>query len=215
LKKADEQMTQENTVQKNSNMKVIALAVICVILAASLVGVIAVYVPNNSQALLTERENTIASLQTQINALEYQLSNINTTTYVTQIAYLNSQLSDLNYTLTSVYSDYVSLQKIVQLATSEVWYDNSFSQDGNATTTLGSAQVDYAGYLVVQATASANSTYAEVLYTFAGINLNFNQTVGTTGTALFPLLPGIVEVRMGNINQSSVNNVTAKITHYY
>jgi hypothetical protein len=215
LKKADEQMTQENTVQKNSNMKVIALAVICVILAASLVGVIAVYVPNNSQALLTERENTIASLQTQINALEYQLSNINTTTYVTQIAYLNSQLSDLNYTLTSVYSDYVSLQKIVQLATSEVWYDNSFSQDGNATTTLGSAQVDYAGYLVVQATASANSTYAEVLYTFAGINLNFNQTVGTTGTSLFPLLPGIVEVRMGNINQSSVNNVTAKITHYY
>jgi hypothetical protein len=215
LKKADEQMTQENTVQKNSNMKVIALAVICVILAASLVGVIAVYVPNNSQALLTERENTIASLQTQINALEYQLSNINTTTYVTQIAYLNSQLSDLNYTLTSVYSDYVSLQKIVQLATSEVWYDNSFSQDGNATTTLGSAQVDYAGYLVVQATDSANSTYAEVLYTFAGINLNFNQTVGTTGTALFPLLPGIVEVRMGNINQSSVNNVTAKITHYY
>ena len=40
-------MSQENTVQKKSNSKilVIALAVICVILASSLVGVIAVYVP--------------------------------------------------------------------------------------------------------------------------------------------------------------------------
>ena len=96
------QMTQENPVQKKSNMKVIALVVVCVILAASLVGVIAVYVPNNSQAQLTEKDNTISSLQTQINALEYQLSTTNSTTYVSQIAYLNSQLSGLNDTLTSV-----------------------------------------------------------------------------------------------------------------
>jgi predicted PurR-regulated permease PerM len=209
------QMTQEKLVQKKSNMKVIALAVVCVILAASVVGVIAVYVPNNSQAQLTEKENTIASLQTQINALEYQLSTTNSTTYFTQIAYLNSQLSDLNDTLTSVYSDYASLQKIVQLGASELWYDNSFSQSANATTTLGTAQVDYAGYVVVQATASANTTYAEVLYTFGDINMDFNQTIGTSGTALFPLLPGTVEVRMGNINQSNTNNVTATITHYY
>ena len=53
------QMTQENPARKKSNMKVIALALVCVILAASLVGVIAVYVPNNSQAQLTEKDNTI------------------------------------------------------------------------------------------------------------------------------------------------------------
>ncbi len=208
-------MTQENTVQKKNNMKVIALAVVCVILASSLIGVIAVYVPNNSQAQLTEKENTIASLQTQINALEYQLSTTNSTTYFTQIAHLNSQLSDLNDTLTSLYSEYNSLQKIAQLGTTELWYDNSFSQSANETTTLGTAQVDYAGYVVVQATASANTTFAEVLYTFGDINMDFNQTIGTSGTALFPLLPGTVEVRMGNINQSNTNNVTATITHYY
>jgi hypothetical protein len=211
----DEQMTQENPVQKKSNFKVIALAVVCVILAASLLGVIAVYVPNNSQAQLTEKDNTISSLQTQINALEYQLSTTNSTSYITQIAYLNSQLTDLNDTLASAYSNYASLQKIVQLGTSEVWYDNSFSQDANATTSLGTAEVDYAGYVVVQATASANTTYAQVLYTFGGINLDFNQTIGTSGTALLPLLPGTIEIRMGNINQSTSNNVTATITHYY
>jgi hypothetical protein len=209
------QMTQENPVGKKSNMKVIALAVVCVILAASLVGVIAVYVPNNSQAQLTEKDNTINSLRTQINALEYQLSTINSTTYVSQIAYLNSQLSDLNDTLTSISSDYSSLQKIAQLGTSEVWYDNSFSQDANTSTMLGTAEVTYAGYVVIQATASADTTYAQVLYTFGGIDLDFNQTVGTSGTALFPILPGTVEIRMGNINQSTSNNVTATITHYY
>ena len=36
-------MTQENPVQKKSNMKVIALAVVCIILAASLIGVVAFY----------------------------------------------------------------------------------------------------------------------------------------------------------------------------
>ena len=209
------QMTQENPVQKKSNMKVIALVVVCIILAASLVGVIAVYVLNNSQAQLTEKDNTISSLQAQINALEYQISTTNSTTYVSQIAYLNSQLSDLNDTLTSAYSEYASLQKNVQLGISEVWYDNSFSQYANDTTTLGTAEVDYAGYVVVQATATANTTYAQVLYTYGGIDLDFNQTIGTSGTALFPLLPGTVEMRIGNINQSDVNNVTATITHYY
>ena len=209
------QMAQENPVQKKRNVKVIALVVVCVILAASLVGVIAVYVPNNSQAQLTEKDNTISSLQAQINALEYQLSTTNSTTYVSQIAYLNSQLSDLNDTLTSAYSEYASLQKIVNLGTSEVWYDNSFSQNANESTTLGTAEVDYAGYVVVQATATASTTYAQVLYTYGGIDMNFNQTIGTSGTALFPLLPGTVELRIGNLNQSDSNNVTATITHYY
>ena len=147
--------------------------------------------------------------------MEYQISTTNSTTYVSQIAYLNSQLSDLNDTLTSAYSEYASLQKNVQLGISEVWYDNSFSQNANDTTTLGTAEVDYAGYVVVQATATANTTYAQVLYTYGGIDLDFNQTIGTSGTALFPLLPGTVEMRIGNINQSDVNNVTATITHYY
>lgn len=209
------QMTQNNSVQKKGNVKVIALAVVCVVLAASLVGVIAVYVPNGSQTQLTEKDNTISSLQAQINNLEYQISTTNSTTYLTQIAYLNTQLSNLNDTLTSIYSDYASLQKIAELTTSEVWYDNSFNQNGNETTTLGTAQVDYAGYVVVQATATANTTYAQVLYTFGGIDFDLNQTIGTSGTALFPLLPGSIQIRMGNINQSDANNVTATITHYY
>lgn len=52
-------MSQENPVQKKSNTKVIALAIVCVILAASLVGVIAIYLPSvNSdlQAQITQKD---------------------------------------------------------------------------------------------------------------------------------------------------------------
>lgn len=204
-------MTQENPVQKKSNIKVIALAVVCIILAASLVGIIAIYQPSQ----ITEKDNTISSLQAQINVLEYQLSNnVNATTYVTQIAYLNSQLSSLNDTLTSAYSDLTALQQITQLSSSEVWYQNSFTQDANATTPLGTATVDYAGYVVVQATASSTTTFAEAVYSFGGVNFDYNQTIGTSGTALFPVLPGTVEIRVGNVNQTTTNNVTATITHY-
>jgi flagellar basal body-associated protein FliL len=80
-------MTQEIPVQKKSNMKVIALAVVCIILAASLVGVTAVYVNNQSQ--ITSRDKTIAALNDNITSLELDLSQApNATIYETQIGYL-------------------------------------------------------------------------------------------------------------------------------
>ena len=211
-------MSQENNVQKKSNPKivVIALAIICVILAASLVGVIAIYQPNGSQAQLAAKDSTISSLQAQIASLEDRLANtVNASAYVTEIAYLNQQLLALNDTLTSAYSDLSSLEGILQLQTSGTLYDANFIQDANATTTVWNSQLDYAGYIVVQATASANTTYAEVIYSYAGANFDYNQTLGTSGTALFPVLPGTVVVKIGNTNQTATNGITATVTYYY
>ena len=86
----------------------------------------------------------------------------------------------------------------------ESFYDSTFSQDANTTTTVWNDQLDYAGYVVVQATASANTTYAEVSYSYAGTNFDYNQTLGTSGTAVFPVLPGTVTVKIGNINQTAL-----------
>ena len=211
-------MSQENNVQKKSNPKivVIALAVICVILAASLVGVIAIYQPNGSQAQLAAKDSTISSLQEKITALELQLSyTANASTYVTQIAYLNQQLSALNDTLTTTYADLSSLEDILQLQASGTLYNDNFIQDANATTTVWNNQLDYAGYIVVQATATANTTYAEVTYSYAGANFDYNQTLGTSGTALFPVLPSTVSIKIGNTNQTATNGITATVTYYY
>jgi hypothetical protein len=211
-------MSQENNVQNKNNPKivVIALAVICIILAASLVGVIALYQPNSSQSQLAEKDSTISSLRAQIAVLQNQLSNTaNASTYVNQIGYLNQQLAALNDQLNATNSDMLSLQSILELQTTGILFDSAFSQDANTSTTVWNDLLDYAGYVVVQLTASANTTYAEVSYSYQESNFDYNQTLGTSGTALFPVLPGVVIVNIGNVNQTVANNVTATVTYVY
>ena len=128
-------MIQEIPVQKKSNMKVIALAVVCIILAASLVGVTAVYVNNQSQ--ITSRDKTVAALKDNITSRELDLSQApNATIYETQIGYLEEQLVSLNETLTEVSSSNSDLQQLLQLSDSGILYQESFTQDANGTTIL-------------------------------------------------------------------------------
>jgi hypothetical protein len=213
-------MSQENNVQKKSNSKVLifALGTIVVILVASLVGVIAIYAPIDSQ--LATKDNTINTLQTTISNLENQLAsrgnNSDSQIYINQIANLNQQLAYLNDSYTAARLDAISFNSIIQLQESGTLFDtSSIAQAANSTTNLWNDQLDYAGYVVVQATATANTTYAEVIYSFNGANFDYNQTIGTSGSAMFPVLPGIVQVNIGNINPNDANNVTVTATYFY
>jgi uncharacterized protein HemX len=99
-------MTQEVASPKKSDKKVIALAIICIVLAAGLVGAIAVYQPAGNdnadlRAQITQKDSQISSLQAQILTLRSQIaSQANASSYITEIAYLNQQLQGLNSTLT-------------------------------------------------------------------------------------------------------------------
>jgi flagellar basal body-associated protein FliL len=216
-KKQMNHMSQENPVQKKSNTKVIALAIVCVILAASLVGVIAIYLPNGNpadlKAQIADKDSTISSLQTQIAALQYQLSQTanasDASVYVNQIAYLNQELTELNDQVTGYYNI------AIMNTSSSLVYQQPITQDANSSTAVFSDAIYYAGYVVVQATATANTTYAEVLYSYAGANFDFTQTLGTSGTATFPVLPGTLQINIGNTNQTTTNSITATVTYYY
>ena len=85
-------MTQD----KKSNMKVTALAIICVILAASTVGALALYIPN--QAQIAEKDQTIASLNQQIATLQEQIDSTSSTTaaYSAQIYHAMSKDIDID-----------------------------------------------------------------------------------------------------------------------
>jgi cell division protein FtsL len=212
-------MSQESNIQKKSNSKVLvfALIAICVILAGSLVGVIAIYQPIDSQ--LAAKNTTISSLQSQILNLESELasqSNSSTTqAYINQITLLNQELASLNDSYTAAQSDAYYFQSILQLQQSGTLYSNSITQDANTTTTIWNDQLDYAGYVIVQATSTANTTYAEVIYNYTGANFDYAQTIGTSGSAVFPVLPGIVQVNIGNINQTDTNTITVTATYFY
>ena len=197
---------------KKRDIKVIALAVVCIILAASLVGVIAVYALNGNsadlKAQITEKDATISSLQTQIAALQYNLSQIpDTSIYTNQIANLNQQIAGLTSQISSYYN--IALMNSSQVLV----YQQPFTQDANASTQIFSDAIYYSGYVAIQTTATANTTFAEVLYSYAGSNFNYTQTIGTSGTAMFPVLPGTLQINIGNINQTNSATVTA--TYYF
>jgi flagellar basal body-associated protein FliL len=207
-------MSQDNPIQKKTSMKVITLAVLCVLLAASLVGVIAIYAtngnPSDLKGQITEKNNLISSLQANNTALQNQLSQVpDTSVYTSQIATLNQQLADANGQVAGYYN--IALMN----SSSSLIYQQPLTQDPNSTTPIFSDSIFYSGYVVVQATATANTTYAEVIYSYGGFNFDYNQTLGTSGTAAFPVLPGTLIINIGNINQTAANTVTASATYYY
>ena len=217
-------MTQEKTLtKKRTDKKFIALAVVCIMLAASLVGAIAVFQLGNSdlQAQLSAKNSQISNLKNQIAGLTAQSSSAaNVSTYVQEIAYLNQQLQYLNDTLTGMNSDNMGYQQILNFELSGMLYDSSFTQDANTSTTVWNDQLNYAGYVLVYIQATTNTTYAQIIYTYGDTNFNYNQTVGTSGTAVFPVIsspasPGIVQINIGNLNQPIANNVNATVTYYY
>jgi hypothetical protein len=220
-------MTQAIEPEKRIDKKVIALAIICIILAASLVGVIAVYQPaansdsqSDLQAQIAAKDAQISSLQTQITSLQSQLNQASNSagspSLQQEVNSLQAQISSMNSTL----SDLQIYQKIAYLLMSGALYSGTFTQDANSSTTVWTDMLPYAGYIVVNAQALANTTYAEVRYTFSEVNFDYNATIGTSGTVIFPVLgtesnPVATEILIGNVNQTQSNSVNATLTYYY
>jgi hypothetical protein len=216
-------MLKETPIKKKIDKKVLALTLICVILASSLVGVIVIYQlnPNSDlQAQINQKDGLINLQQTQIASLLNQTANLrsqlsqatgtsNSSDYLAEIEALQQSLSDANAQVSS-WNAILMLNQSTSLISQQ-----AISQDGNSTSNVWNDQILYAGYLFVQADATANTTYAEVLYSYAGVNFDFNQTLGTTGTALFPVLPSALQVRVGNTMQGVANNVTVTVTYYF
>jgi len=207
-------MSQDIPVQKKSSIKLIALTVVVIVLAAGLVGVAALYL--NDQSQISQKDDTIASLTDDVAALQLQLSQIpDSSIYLGQIANLNQQIDTLNASYTGVIAEYTNMLKIVQMRASGIMYDSSFTQNANDQTILYEDAVDYAGFVVVVAIANATSTYAKVQYSYGEFNFDYNQTLGTSGTAAFPILPGNVQLLIGNVNETNSNTVTATATFYF
>ena len=207
-------LSHESILLKKKNKQVIALGVICIVLAASLVGVIALYRPTQTD----DQQATIDALEQQI-AL-FRLNQTDVQPYVSQIASLQSQLQqydNLNDSLTAMYADIADYEQLLALQKSSTIYpEQTLTQNPNSATTIYSGTTIYAGYVIVQVTASnANSTYAQVIYSFGETNFSYNQTIGNSGTALLPVLPSpeadSFKVIVGN-TQTDIANATTTVS---
>ncbi len=190
------------------NMKVVALAAVCIILAASLVGVFAVYQPTSLQAQIKDKNNQITDLNAQVANLTSQLASANDakTTLQDQNSVLTTEVQNL--------TDQVNLaQGILDLQSSEALVTSTSVNTANYTDVFSNT-VPYAGYVVVQASSNSTATYVQTIYSVFGVTYNENVTVGKSGTAAFPVLPTTVEIRVGTTDRL-VDGVTVTITYYY
>lgn len=200
------------------NMKVIALAVVCIVLAASLVGVLAIYQPTSLQAQIKDKNNEIndktneiAALQTQVENLTSQLSSADSdkTTLQTQVTSLNTELTNLTSQLNSALT-IMTMQASETLLSSTAVTIASVSNY----TSVFDHSLPYPGYVVVQATSNSTTTFVQTVYSVNGVNYNQNITVGKSGSAAFPVLPTTVQIRVWATDTTAVN-ATATITYYY
>jgi len=201
---------------KKRNMKLIALVVVCIVLAASLAGVLALYLLSNGngnstsdlQAQITQKDNTIATLQSEVASLQAQISQA-TNSSADQISQLNDQITVLNSQIRGYYNI------AIMNASDTLVYQQALTQDANSSTEVFNSQIYYAGYVTIQATATANTTFAEVNYSYAGSDFSYNKVIGTSGTVFFPVLPGPLQILIGNVDPTNQNNATITASYFY
>lgn len=209
-------MAQEKSgIKSVSKITVIALGVICIIFAAGLVGVIAIYNPivSDLQSQVDSQEDTIASLNSQIAALNSQISSLNS-----QIASLTNSLNQSNtnaQALQELLTDYY--EKLTLSQHGFLVNNMQVTQDAGGITSLWSNYVEYAGYVVFQVESTSSTTYAKVVYSLSsyGANFDYNATVGVDGTAVFPVLPGQLNIGIGNTQTVNPVNATVTVVYYY
>jgi len=194
-----------------SRTMVIALGLICIILAAGLVGAIAVYMPmvSNLESQIAEKNSTISSLNSQVSSLNSQILALQA-----DLEQLNSTIDDYREAQAAFNSQVEYLFNIIYLNVSEYLFTpRSFTLAANTSDTVYTGNIAYAGYVSLTVESSSNTTYVQLVYSSYGVNYNQNVTMGTGGTVVFPVLPGDITVVIGNTEP--VDEVTGTASAIY
>jgi len=221
----------------------IALGIIVIFVLAGLVGAIANYtsIINAKDKTIASKDSQIASKNSQISNLQNQVDNLTSiisgkdstiAAQYSQIRSLNltleekdSQISSLNSEITDLQNQVNDLNSIINLGKSTVWVDSQTVSQPASSYTYWMVSAGYAGCVSVWVQSSTTSnTYVEVIWSSSGVSesrvwvVSYDNTitVGTSGTAFFPILPSSsIEIRVGNTNLISGATETVTITYYY
>jgi len=193
-------MTEQKPKKVVGRTVAIALGIIAIILAVGLVGAIADYT-----SIISGKDNTIANDNKTITQTE---------------TWLNANITSLTAQITSLQSSEQIMYKIAALKVNGTWVnDQIVNQSASSYTNFTRYDgygyyTDYSGYVSVNVwTSTTNNTYVEVIWSAYGINYDNRVTVGTGGTAVFPVLPATIEIRVGNTNL--INGATETVTITY
>jgi hypothetical protein len=165
---------------------------------------------NNSQYdSLESIYNSYVSTHSHTNA-EYNALQTSFTNYVGNHSYTNEQYTNLQNQVTD-------LNDTVNLAKSIVWVDDETVRQPANSYTSWTFLASHAGYVSVWVqTSDAPNTRVRVIYSSHGVDYDNEIGVGSSGTAVFPILPSSnIEIRVGNHNLVSSATETVTITYHY
>ena len=199
----------------------IALGIICILLIASLGGIMAYYTMTirNKENELGSANNTISQLNTNITNLQNQNTNLQN-----QIDSLNSVFTNLQNQVNNFHI--WSTGNSTVFANNENVHTNENVQTSENVSVVGitivgsSVYVPSAGYVSIRVSSNNNSTYVGLgtFYILNNTNISFPThyqfSVGFGGTVVFPVLPtSWIEVYFGSSFGEATLTVT--ITYYY
>ena len=193
----------------------IALVMVSIMLSAALAGVLAVYLPmvDDLHSQIADKNDEIANLESEISSLNSQVTSLNDTIDENSLTIAN--LQDGVDILNSQIQAYLNI--IYLNVSGYLFSDLGVSQNQSESSVVYQNQLDYTGYATVSVQSTSNTTYVQMLYSSYGVNFDQNVTVGTDGTASFPILPGAVEIRIGNTDPDigDLVNATASAIYRY
>ena len=130
---------------------------------------------------------------------------------------LSSQNTNLQNQTTNLQNQVNDLNNTLNLDKSTIWVNNQTISEPANSYIASNFAANYAGYVsVLVQNSSTTTTYVRVIYSSNGVNYGNQITVGTGGTAVFPILPsGNIEVRVGNTDLITGHNQTLTITYHY
>lgn len=193
----------------------LALLMVCIVLLASVIGILAFYLPtvDSLNTQVAEKDKIIADLNANVSSLSSQVSSLQST--VNQFNNTIKSLQDTADYLNSLTEYYVGL--LYMNASEYLFTQRDFTLNANDNLTVYQGVLQYAGYVSVTVQSSSNTTYVQLIYSYKEVNFDQNVTVAESGTAYFPVLPTGVTIIIGNtdINTSNSVNGTATAFYYY
>jgi cell division protein FtsB len=210
----------EKPVKKRTNYRNLATALmmICIVLLASVIGVIAYYLPivSDLNSQIAEKNSAIAELNANVTSLNQQVLALQD-----DINQQDSEVTDLQDTvdyLNELTEYYVGL---LMMNASATLISATTIEPLNASESVMIYSyeygLEYAGYVGVSVESTSNTTYVQLLYNYKTVEFNQNVTVGKSGTAYFPVLPAVIEIWVGNTDTytGDLVNATVSAAYYY
>lgn len=190
--------------------------------------------------LLTEKDRTILSLQSDIEYLRSEVERLNSTlakkdeqisslrkllaekdnaikSLESEVAFLRKLLAEKDSTIDALRSEVRRLWRIIRLEESTVLVSKEVVNQPAGSYTSWTFRVEYAGYIeVIVHSSTTDKTYISVTWSSRDVHYFERIDIGTTGRATFPVLPtSQLIVTAGNRNIWHPATMTISIIYHY